>query len=60
MVALLTDDTDTHILIDIRDGAQLTDELDPVPPPVVLVFPLMLLMRLRIHAAWLLFMLIPS
>lgn len=57
-MTILTDDLGNN-LVDLN-GVPLTDELDLVPPPVVSVFPLMLLMRLCIHAAWLLFMLIPS
>lgn len=43
-------------------GEQLTDEEFDVAPPVdpTLVFPLFLGLRLRLHAAWLLFMLIPG
>lgn len=53
-MAILTDDSGNS-LVDEFD-VPLTDEL----PADATVFPLMLMLRLRIHAAWLLFMLIPG
>jgi hypothetical protein len=45
-------------LLTANDGVTLlTNDLDVTPPSN---FPLMLALRLFIHAAWLLFMLIPS
>ena len=40
------------------NGNNLTDDLPAAPGAPV--FPLMLLLRLFIHATWLLFMLVPS
>jgi hypothetical protein len=40
-------------------GNALTDDI-PAGAPEPTTFPLMLMMRLRLHAMWLLFILIPS
>jgi hypothetical protein len=51
---------------DAISGYLLTENSDfltdgsTTAPPATTVFPLMLGLRLRLHAAWLLFMLIPS
>jgi hypothetical protein len=48
-------------LLTTDDGSTLlTDDLPSPTVPTVTAFPLMLLLRLRLHATWLLFMLIPS
>jgi hypothetical protein len=53
----LLDNTSTNTLT-ANDGVTLlTNDLDA---PLGSSFPLMLMLRLRIHAAWLLFMLIPG
>lgn len=60
-MANLTQDDGTSLLLDAPGGAPLTDDLPAVPAvPAAPVFPLMLALRLFIHAAWLLFMLIPG
>jgi hypothetical protein len=60
MAILTTLSTDSPALANLVDenGEALTDELPAAPGAPV--FPLFLMLRLRIHAAWLLFMLIPS
>lgn len=56
---------DDNVVIDFVDDTaetQFTDDLGNVTfgTDIFPVFPLMLMLRLRLHAAWLLFMLIPS